>query len=132
HDAHSAILLTVARMLTEMPDRPAGEIRLLFQPSEEEFGTDGRSGAPRMIEDHALEGLDGVIALHVNSEEPAGKVGIVDGYACAAVDSFRAKILGEGCHGAYPHTGIDPIYIAAQVINAIHGVRARRINPVMP
>ena len=132
HDAHTAILLTVARMLVEMPDRPAGEFRLLFQPSEEEFGADGKSGAVRMIEDGALENLDHVIALHVNSEKPSGKIGIVDGYACAAVDSFRATIIGEGCHGAYPHTGIDPIYIAAQVINAIHGVRARRINPVLP
>jgi amidohydrolase len=132
HDAHTAILLTVAKLFSEMPDRPRGEIRLLFQPSEENFGTDGKSGAVRMIEDGALEGLDGVIALHMNSEKPAGKIGIVDGFACAAVDSFTAKILGEGCHGAYPHTGVDPIYIAAQVINAIHGVRARRINPVHP
>ena len=132
HDAHTAILLTVAKLLNEMPDRPKGEIRLLFQPSEEAFGTDGKSGAVRMIEDGALEDLDGVIALHVASDKPANKIGIVDGYACAAVDSFSAKIIGEGCHGAYPHTGIDPIYIAAQVINAIHGVRARRINPVLP
>jgi amidohydrolase len=115
-----------------MPDRPKGEIRLLFQPSEEAFGTDGKSGAVRMIEDGALEDLDGVIALHVDSQKPLGKIGIVDGFACAAVDSFLAKIKGEGCHGAYPHTGIDPIYVAAQVINAIHGVRARRINPVHP
>jgi amidohydrolase len=132
HDAHTAILLTVAKMLNEMPDRPKGEIRLLFQPSEEDFGADGKSGAVRMIEDGALENLDGVIALHMNSEKPAGKIGIVDGFACAAVDSFKAKIIGEGCHGAYPHTGIDPIYIVAQVINAIHGIRARRINPVLP
>jgi amidohydrolase len=131
HDAHTAILLTVARMLVEMPDRPAGEFRLLFQPSEEEFGSDGKSGAVRMIEDGALENLDHVIALHVNSEKPTGKIGVLDGYACAAVDSFRAKIIGEGCHGAYPHTGVDPIYIAAQVINAIHGIRARRINPAL-
>jgi amidohydrolase len=132
HDAHTAILLTVAKMLNEMPDRPKGEFRLLFQPSEENFGADGKSGAVRMIEDGALENLDNVIALHMNSEKPAGKIGIVDGFSCAAVDSFKAKIIGEGCHGAYPHTGIDPIYLVAQVINAIHGVRARRINPVQP
>jgi amidohydrolase len=132
HDAHTAILLTVAKLLNDMPDRPPGEIRLLFQPSEEDFGADGKSGAVRMMEDGALEGLDGVIALHVNSEKPAGKIGIVDGFSGAAVDTFHAKIIGEGCHGAYPHMGIDPIYIAAQVINAVHGVRARRINPVHP
>jgi amidohydrolase len=132
HDAHSAILLTVAKLLVEMPDRPKGEVRLLFQPSEEAFGKDGKSGAVRMIEDGALEKLDNVIALHVDSLKPAGKVGIVDGFACAAVDSFQATITGTGGHGAYPHDGTDPIYMAAQVINAIHGIRARRINPVRP
>lgn len=132
HDAHTAILLTVARLLNEMPNRPKAEFRLFFQPSEEDFGSDGKSGAVRMIEDGALDGLDNVIALHVASEQPAGKIGIVDGNAAAAVDSFKAKIMGEGCHGAYPHLGIDPIYLSAQVINALHGVRARRINPVQP
>ncbi|HRE47168.1 MAG TPA: amidohydrolase [Aggregatilineales bacterium] len=132
HDAHTAILLTVAKLLVEMPDRPKGEIRLLFQPSEENFGADGRSGAVRMIEDGALDDLDAVIALHVSSDQPANKVGIVDGYAAAAVDTFFAKVKGEGCHGAYPHTGFDPIYMSAQVINAVHGIRARRINPVHP
>ncbi len=132
HDAHTAILLGVARILTEMPDRPAGEIRLLFQPCEEAEDEDGKSGATRMIEDKALEGLDAVIALHVASGIPAGKVKIGGGYACAAVDSFEASIIGEGCHGAYPHYGVDPIYILAQVINAIHGIRARRINPMKP
>jgi amidohydrolase len=132
HDAHTAILLTVAKLLNDMPDRPKAEFRLLFQPSEEAFGSDSKSGATRMIEDGALEKLDSVIALHVNSDKPAGKIGILDGYACAAVDSFEAQLIGEGCHGAYPHTGIDPIYLAAQVINAIHGVRARRINPTQP
>jgi amidohydrolase len=48
------------------------------------------------------------------------------------VDSFDATIVGNGCHGAFPHTGVDPIFILAQVINTIHGIRARRINPVRP
>jgi amidohydrolase len=132
HDAHTAILLGVARILNEMKDRPAGEIRLLFQPSEEDEDTEGKSGATRMIEDNALEELDAVIALHVSSGAPAGKIRINEGYASAAVDSFDAVIIGEGCHGAHPDTGIDPIYILAQVINAIHGIRARRIDPVLP
>jgi amidohydrolase len=132
HDAHTAMLLGVARILNEMKDRPAGEIRLLFQPSEEDEDDEGKSGATRMIEDNALEELDAVIALHVSSGAPAGKIRINEGYASAAVDSFEAVIIGEGCHGAHPDTGIDPIYILAQVINAIHGIRARRIDPVHP
>lgn len=132
HDAHTAILLGVARMLNEMKDRPAGEIRLLFQPSEEDEDDENKSGAVRMIEDGALEDLDAVIALHVSSGMPTGKIRITPGFDHAAVDSFYATIKGEGGHGAYPHQTIDPTFILAQVINAIHGVRARRINPMRP
>lgn len=130
HDAHTAMLLGVARLLTEKKDRPAGEIRLLFQPSEEDEDTEHKSGAVRMIEDGAMEGVDAVIALHVASGIPAGQIRIATGYNSAAVDSFNATIVGEGGHGAYPHQTVDPIYLLAQVVNAIHGIRARRINPV--
>lgn len=130
HDAHTAMLLAVARLLNEKKDRPAGEIRLLFQPSEEDEDTEHKSGAVRMIEDGAMEGVDAVIALHVASGIPTGQIRIASGYNSASVDSFIATIIGEGGHGAYPHQTIDPIYILAQVINAIHGIRARRINPV--
>ncbi|MCA0452921.1 MAG: amidohydrolase [Chloroflexi bacterium] len=132
HDAHTAILLGVARLLNNMEDRPAGEIRLLFQPSEEDEDSDHKSGAVRMIEEGALEELDAVIALHVNSNIPAGQIRVATGPNSASVDSFNATIIGEGCHGAYPHQGVDPVFILAQVINAIHGIRARRINPVRP
>jgi amidohydrolase len=132
HDAHTAILLGIARILTEMPDRPPGQIRLFFQPSEEAQDAEGKSGAMRMVEEGALDEVDHVIALHVSSGTPAGQIEIRTGPAMAAVDTFYATIYGEGCHGAYPHTGVDPIFILAQVINAIHGVRARRINPMRP
>ena len=132
HDAHVGILLGVARLLSEMTDRPAGQIRFLFQPCEEGWDPEGKSGAMRMVEEGALAGLDAVIALHVNTKIPAGKVEVRSGDAMAAVDSFNATLTGAGCHGAYPHLGVDPIFILAQVINAIHGVRARRINPVRP
>jgi amidohydrolase len=130
HDAHTAILLGVAKMLNELPDRPAGEIRLLFQPSEEAADAENKSGAVRMIDDNALEDLDHVIALHVASTLPTGQIRVAPGFAHAAVDSFEAKILGKGGHGAYPHETVDPTFILAQVINAIHGVRARQVSPV--
>jgi len=132
HDAHTAMLLGVARILSQMPDRPSGEIRLLFQPSEEDEDDEGKSGAPRMIDDGVLDGLDAVIALHVETAIPTGQIAMIPGYYYAAVDSFEAIITGEGGHGAYPHQTIDPIFISAQVINAIYGIRARRINPVRP
>lgn len=132
HDAHTAILMGVAKMLHAMPDRPQGEIRFLFQPSEEKWGEDGHSGATRMIDDKALDDLDAVIALHVSSETEPGNVIIGGGYVLAAVDTFDAKIIGEGCHGASPHKGLDPLFIQAQVVNAIHGIVARRVDPVEP
>lgn len=129
HDAHTAMLLGAAHLLSEMVDRPPGEIRFLFQPSEENWDEECKSGATRMIEDGALEGLDAVIALHVANMHPPGTVEIEEGYVAAAVDSFEATIVGTGGHGAYPHRSIDPIFILAQVINAIYGIRARRIDP---
>lgn len=129
HDAHTAILLGVARLLSAMPDRPAGQVRFLFQPSEEDADDENKSGATRMIEDKALEGVDAVIALHVASDLPSKQIAIVDGYASANEDSFEIWLRGTGGHGAFPHQTIDPTFILAQVLNAIHGIRARRVNP---
>lgn len=129
HDAHTAILLGVARLLAQMPDRPPGQVRFLFQPSEENSDDEGKSGAPRMIEDGALEGVDAVIALHVASDLPAGRITVEDGYSTANEDSFQITLTGTGGHGAMPHQTVDPVFILAQVLNAIQGIRARRIDP---
>jgi amidohydrolase len=130
HDAHTAMLLGAARILNDLPERPAGEIRFLFQPAEEIQDDEGKSGGMRMVEEGAMDGVDRVIALHVNSLRPTGEVEIIGGAFTAAADSFEATIHGVGCHGAYPHTGVDPIYLLGQVINAVQGIRARRVNPM--
>jgi amidohydrolase len=132
HDGHTAMLLGVAELLSQMPDRPPGQVRFLFQPSEERSDEENKSGGLRMVEEGALDEVDAVIALHVASEQPAGKVQIGGGYATAAEDSFFITLTGTGGHGAYPHQGIDPTFILAQVLNAIHGIRARRISPIKP
>ncbi|MCB0095263.1 MAG: amidohydrolase, partial [Caldilineaceae bacterium] len=76
HDAHTAMLLGVAKLLSEMPDRPAGQIRFLFQPSEEAADDENKTGAMRMIEDGALQDVDRTIALHVASDLTAGQIEI--------------------------------------------------------
>ena len=130
HDAHTSMLLGVANLLNNMPDRPAGEIRLLFQPSEEKWRPeDGQSGGSLMVEEKALDDLDAVIACHVASGTPVGEVQVTDGFSLAAPDTFEAKIVGEGTHGASPHHGLDPIWLQAQVVNALQAIRARRRNP---
>ncbi len=130
HDAHTAMLLGVARLLAD-EDFP-GTVRLLFQPAEEDDDEEGVSGAPRMIEAGALEHVDHVIALHVDSSEPVGTIEIDDGPISAGVDTFYAAVVGRGGHGAAPHRALDPIHITGHVILALHGIISRRMNPHHP
>jgi len=128
HDAHVAMALGAARLLAE-EDLP-GQVRFLFQPSEERPDKQGISGAAHMIQAGALDGVDLVIAQHIGSETETGLVKIAPGPLSATEETFRITIRGEGCHGAYPHTGRDPIFISGQVIGAIHGIVSRQINPM--
>jgi amidohydrolase len=134
HDSHTAMLLGVAHLLHESyaqeKDAWQGNVRLLFQPSEEAFDADGISGATAMIQDGALAGVDKVIALHVISTDEAGKVYFHDGPSLAAVDSFEAWIRGDGGHGAYPHEGSDPLYLLSTILPRIYGIPSRRIDPL--
>ena len=132
HDTHVAMLLGAAKLLSEMPDRPSGEIHFLFQPSEERWDEEGVSGGSLMVQEGLVDDLDAVFALHINSLIPTGQLMAGDGNVMAAPDTFDAVITGKGTHGAYPHAGNDPIFALAQVINAIHGIHARRINPLKP
>jgi amidohydrolase len=136
HDAHTAMLMGVAHLLQQnYRQEPAawqGRVRLLFQPSEESFDENGISGATAMIDDGALEGLDSVIALHVASHLPAGQLFFQDEYSLAAVDSFKAWVRGDGGHGAYPHSGSDPLFMLGPILNAIYAIPSRRINPLRP
>jgi amidohydrolase len=130
HDAHVAIAMGVATLLAK--ETFSGTIRLLFQPSEEKVDDEGISGAPRMVEDGAMEGVDAVLALHVDADLPAGDIIIDSGVVAAGVDSLRATIIGHGGHGASPHETVDPIYLAAHVVLALHGIVSRRTNPFDP
>lgn len=134
HDAHTAILLGAAHLLKQSlaTDKWRGNVRFLFQPSEEAFDANGISGATAMIQDGALEGIDAVIALHVWSSSAAGEIYMQDGHSLAAVDSFKAWIRGDGGHGAYPHTGSDPLFMLGPILNALYAIPSRKINPLSP
>jgi amidohydrolase len=130
HDAHTAMALGVATLLRE--ESFPGTIRFLFQPSEERGDEEGISGAPRMVEDGAMEGVDAVLALHVWPASPTGTIAIAGGPVSAGVDTFRATIIGHGGHGAYPHLTVDPVFVAGHVILALHGIVSRRLRPIDP
>ncbi len=131
HDAHTTSLLGAAMLLSQdfAAGKLKGTVRLLFQPSEEAEDEEGKSGGRRMVEEGALEGVDAVVGLHVISTLPTNQVYVREGPFMAAVDNFKGTIIGRGGHGAYPHEALDPIWIAAQVVNAIHGIVSRRMDP---
>ena len=134
HDAHTAILLGVATLLAQVNrESPLpGEVRFVFQPSEEAVDAEDKSGAMRMVEDGAAKGIDIAFALHVSTEYRVGDIVVGEGLISAAEDSFRIKLIGQGGHAAYPHRTVDPIFMLGPVLTAIHGIAARRTDPTKP
>ncbi len=132
HDAHTAILLGVAELLSQ-ENRLQGTVRFLFQPSEETTDAEGFSGAQRMVQDEALQGGVGMtLALHVSAHIPVGQISVEIGPASGGVDSFRVSVMGSGGHGSRPQETVDPIYLSAHVLLALHGIVSRRLNPFNP
>jgi len=130
HDAHTAMALGAAMILAK-GDLP-GRVRFLFQPAEEVADDDGFSGAQRMSQDGAMEGVEYVIAQHVDPAQPVGSIGISPGPCSGGVDSWFGLITGKGGHGAFPHKVIDPFYLSAHVVLALNGIVSRRLNPFDP
>ena len=111
HDAHTAMLLGAATLLKGLADegRLPGSVRLLFQPSEEAQDSEGKSGGMRMVEEGALQGLDAVFGVHVDSFHDVGYVATRPGPMMAAADKFELVVTGSGGHAARPQSTIDPI-----------------------
>lgn len=125
HDAHTAMLLGAAKIISEHVHELDGRVRLIFQPAEE-----GGNGAVKMIEGGALEGVDAVFGLHVWIDMPSGVIGIREGPFMAGAGIFTAKIIGKGGHGASPHQTVDPIPIAAETILALQTIASRNVPPI--
>ena len=130
HDSHMAMALGAAALLSR--EKFPGTVRFLFQPSEEDADEEGLSGAPRMVQDGAMDGVELVIATHVEPNTPVGAIRIRSGPASGGVDSWFGEIIGTGGHGAHPHQTIDPFYITAHVILALNGIVSRRLDPFDP
>jgi len=128
HDVHMASLIGAASSLSELKNRWKGTLVLILQPAEEVSG-----GARRMIKEGIFSKFprpDLNLALHVSADLPAGKIGLVSGWAMANVDSLDITIKGIGGHGAYPHRTKDPIVMASQLINNLQTIISREIAPV--
>lgn len=130
HDSHTAMALGAALLLSK--EKLPGRVRFLFQPCEETTDEEGKSGAQRMAAEGAMDGVDYVIAQHVDPMKPVGTIGINAGPASGGVDGWYGVISGKGGHGAHPDKTIDPFYLLAHVILALNGIISRRINPFEP
>lgn len=131
HDAHCAILAQAAILLQRHRRRIAGSVKFIFQPAEE---CPPLGGARPMIEDGALANpkVDAIYGLHVTSNLPVGKVGVIDGLAMAASDQVEIKIIGSGGHGSAPQQGIDAILVAAHTVIALQSIVSRNVSPHKP
>jgi len=131
HDGHTAIGLTVARILNAHRDQLAGTIKFCFQPSEE--GTNGEEigGAQMMMRNGLFDNprVDMALALHLWNEQPLGWLGVAGGPSMAGAELFDVKITGKGGHGAVPNATIDPIVAAAHIVTALQTIVSRNVSP---
>ena len=134
HDGHTAMALGVAEIFSRMRADVPGTVVFLFQPAEEGDPDGGPTGARRVLQDWPLQDPtpSAIFGLHVQPELRVGQIGWVSGAAMASSDRFVAKIIGKQTHGAMPHTGIDPVPIAAEVISAFQTIPARQIDARTP
>ena len=132
HDGHTAIGLTVARMLHARREELAGTIKFCFQPSEEGNNGEDVGGNEMMMRDGVLDApkVDKTLALHLWNEKPLGWLGIAGGPVMAGAEIFTIKITGKGGHGAIPQQTVDPIVAVAHIINAVQTIVSRNVAPL--
>ena len=127
HDLHTATLLGVAEVLGRLAPQLRGTVRLVFQPAEE-LGV----GAPAMMAQGVLDGVDMALGFHNNPEMPVGRFGAARGPAMASVDQFEVTVQGRSGHAAYPHNAVDPVVAAATLVLQLQTVVSRELRPIRP
>lgn len=130
HDAHTAILLGVAAVLSKSKDSINGNVKFIFQPSEES----ALGGAEEMINEGVLDNprVDAVFGLHVDPNLLSGSIGYRSGEFYASGGGFQIDIIGKTGHGALPHKATDAILVAAELILSLQTIKSSRIDPLEP
>lgn len=127
HDGHIASLLGAAKILNEIKDEIHGTVKLFFQPAEETAW-----GAKKMIEEGAIEGVDGVFGIHLWADIELGKISVEAGARMASTDLFRIKVTGKGGHGSLPHQGVDAVVVGSAIVMNLQSIVSREISPLEP
>jgi amidohydrolase len=135
HDAHTAILMATAEVLTAMKDKLPGTVKFIFQPAEEGpslyAAAAGKSwGARLMVQQGVLQNPkpDAVFGLHVTSGHPAGRLAYRGGQAMASADELRIKVTGRQGHAGYPWRAVDPVTTASQIVLGLQTIVSRRTD----
>jgi amidohydrolase len=126
HDAHTAMLIGTARILSYLRSSLKTHVRFVFQPSEEVFP----GGAEAMMADGVLEDVDEIYGIHVFPLYAVGEYATCVGPMLAQSDTFRITLTGRGGHAAFPHLTVDPIVIGAQYVTAVQSIVARNVDPL--
>jgi amidohydrolase len=128
HDSHVAILLGTAEVLSAMKKEVPGTVKFIFQPAEEGAPGDEEGGAPLMIKEGVMDHpkVDAIFGLHINSQTPIGTIKYKSGAEMASSDWFVVKVKGRQSHGSQPWHGIDPIVVAAQIIQGFQTIVSRQ------
>nr|MBA2289525.1 amidohydrolase [Chloroflexia bacterium] len=127
HDAHTAMLLGLSRLLMDRRDQFAGTVKVLFQPAEEL----PPGGAEGMIREGVLEDphVDVVFGLHVSSDTETGVINVGHGPVMAAADQYKITVQGRGGHGASPQQTVDPVIIGSHIVVALQTLVSREVDP---
>jgi len=125
HDAHTAILLTLAEVFSENKDKICGKVTFIFQQGEELLP----GGGKQIIEDGGLDGLDCIYALHIRTNLDVGQFDAEPGSRSCAVQAYEAEIIGKGGHTGFPQLAKDPVAAAAAAVTEIQQIASQCVNP---
>lgn len=130
HDGHTAILMGVAEILTELKDELHGTVKFIFQPAEEGAPAGERGGAELMVSEGVLVNpkVDAIFGLHLDAQSEIGKITYRAGGCFASVADVKITVKGRPSHGAEPWSSVDPIVVSAQIINNLQTIISRNVN----
>lgn len=137
HDVHMTVALGTVQELMERRKAQGnfpGTVVFLFQPAEEGAPPGEQGGAELVVKEGILErfGVQAILGLHSDPNLPVGHIGYTKGPILASSDRFEIVIRGKQTHGAFPHQGIDPVYLGSLVVLELQSIASRRIDPLDP
>lgn len=130
HDTHIAIMMGVAEVLSKNKDKIRGTVKFIFQPAEEGPPPGEEGGAELMVKEGVLENpkVDAIYGLHIGSYLPVGQIAYKPGGAMAAAQRFVVNIKGKQTHGSAPWGGVDPIFVAAKIVDGFQSIISREME----